>query len=403
MAVSDLLDEREAVPENIGATLRGAREAAGYSIADVAERMRLSRHLVENLEAERFDLFPVAVFLRGYLTSYARLLEIDPEPLLEAYDQRGFGPPQLHSQDSTPTTSRGSEFTVTITTLIVIAVLIILSVLWWREQWTEDAGLPGVTLEQPGEEGAAGGMDEGPGEPAEPAELAAPAEPAGETVPEEAPGPEAATDDPAVEPPPVRAGAVPPAGDAAPGAAGPVGSTPTAREETEGPDETSPVPAEATTEAPAEPPPAPDADAGEPAETAPAPDTGTEEPAEPASAPDPGADEPAEGAPVAGAEPAPAAAEGAAPGPAAGAPGDLATLLIRVREDCWLMIRDADQRLVYRDLASAGTVLELSVAPPVRIVAGYAEGIELEYNGEPVDLSPWVEQDTGTARFRLGS
>ena len=67
------------------------------------------------------------------------------------------------------------------------------------------------------------------------------------------------------------------------------------------------------------------------------------------------------------------------------------------------MIRDADQRLVYRDLASAGTVLDLSVAPPVRIVAGYAEGIELEYNGEPIDLSPWVEQDTGTARFRLGS
>ena len=384
MAVPDLLDEREAVPENIGATLRGAREAAGYSITDVAERMRLSRHLVENLEAERFDLFPVAVFLRGYLTSYARLLEIDPEPLLEAYDRRGFGPPQLHSQDSARTTSRGSEFTVTITTLIVIAVLIILSALWWREQWTEDAGLPGVTVEQPGEEGTAGGMDEGPGEPAEPATPAEPAEPAGETAPEGPLGPDAATDDPEVEPPPVRAGAVPPAGDAAPGAAEPEGLAPAAREETEGPDEASPVPAEATET---------------PAELASAPDADVDEPAEPAPAPDTSAEGTAEGAPVA----APAAAQGAPPGPAAGAPGELATLLIRVREDCWLMIRDADQRLVYRDLASAGTVLELSVAPPVRIVAGYAEGIELEYNGEPVDLSPWVEQDTGTARFRLGS
>ena len=368
MAVPDLLDEREAVPENIGATLRGAREAAGYSIADVAERMRLSRHLVENLEAERFDLFPVSVFLRGYLTSYARLLGIDPEPLLEAYDRRGFGPPQLHSQDSARTSSRGSEFTVTITTLIVIAVLIILSALWWREQWTEDAGLPGVTVERPGEEDAAGAMDEGPGEPAE---LAEPPIPAGEPAPGEPPGSEAVAGDPAVEPPPVRAGAGPSADDAAPGAEG---LASVAREETEGPVETSPVPAEATQAA---------------AETAPAPDTGTEEPVE--------------AAPVAGAETAPAAAEGAAPGPAAGTPGELATLLIRVNEDCWLMIRDADERLVYRDLASAGTVLDLSVAPPVRIVAGYAEGIELEYNGEPIDLSPWMEQDTGTARFRLGS
>ena len=385
MAVPDLLDEREAVPENIGATLRDAREAAGYSIADVAERMRLSRHLVENLEAERFDLFPVSVFLRGYLTSYARLLGIDPEPLLEAYDRRGFGPPQLHSQDSARTASRGSEFTVTITTLIVIAVLIILSALWWREQWTEDAGLPGVTVERPGEEVTTGAMDEGPGEPAD---LAEPAIRAGETAPEAPPGPEAATDDPAVEPPPVRAGAGPLADDTAPGAGAPEGFALPAREEAEGPDESSPVLAEAT-EAPAETPPAPDADAGEPAETPPAPDTGTEEPGE--------------ATPVAGAEPAPAGAEGAPPGPAASAPGELATLLIRVREDCWLMIRDADQRLVYRDLASAGTVLDLSVAPPVRVVAGYAEGIELEYNGEPIDLSPWVEQDTGTARFRLGS
>lgn len=386
MAAPDLLDEREAVPENIGASLRGAREAAGYSIADVAERMRLSRHLVENLEAERFDLFPVSVFLRGYLTSYARLLGIDPEPLLEAYDRRGFGPPQLHSQDSARTSSRGSEFTVTITTLIVIAVLIILSALWWREQWTEDAGLPGVAVEGSDEEGAAGAIDEGPGVPAEAAI------PAGETAPEELPGPEAEADDPAVEPPPVRAGAGSSADDAAPGAGAPEGSAPAAREETEGPVETSPVRAEAA-QAPAEAAPAPDADAdadaGEPAETAPTPDTGTEEPVE--------------GAPGAGTEPAPAAPEGAAPGPAPGTPGELATLLIRVNEDCWLMIRDADQRLVYRDLASAGTVLDLSVAAPVRIVAGYAEGIELEYNGEPIDLSPWVEQDTGTARFRLGS
>lgn len=365
MAVPDLLDEREAVPENIGATLRGARETAGYSIADVAERMRLSRHLVENLEAERFDLFPVSVFLRGYLTSYARLLGIDPEPLLEAYDRRGFGPPQLHSQDSARTSSRGSEFTVTITTLIVIAVLIILSALWWREQWTEDGGLPGVAVERTGEEGAAGAMDEGPG---------VPAEPAGETAPGEPPGPEAEADDPAVEPPPVRAGAGSSADDAAPGAGAPEGSAPAAREETEGPVETSPVRAEATQA---------------PAEAAPAPDTGAEAPVE--------------AAPAAGAEPAPAAAEGAAPSPAAGAPGELATLLIRVNEDSWIMIRDADQRLVYRDIASAGTVLDLSVAPPVRIVAGHAEGLELEYNGEPVDLSPWVEQDTGTARFRLGS
>ena len=388
MAAPDLLDERDAVPEGIGATLRGAREAAGYSVADVAERMRLSHHLVENLEAERFDLFPVSVFLRGYLTSYARLLELDPGPVLKAYDRRGFGPPQIHSQDSARSTNRGSEFTVTITTIVVIAVLIILSALWWREQWVRDAGLPGVTVERPGEEGPAGAMDAGPGEPMEPVaptDLPERPEVVGEPAPKPPLDPETAADGRLAEPSTVRADATSPAGDDAPSAEEPEAPAPVARGEIEegeqGPAGASPIPTEAAAT-----------------------------PAEPPSTADPDVEEPVGGIGDAGAEsesaPAPAAAQdGAAPDPAASTPAGpdgLATLVVRVREDCWLMIRDADERLVYRDLASAGTVLELSIAPPIQVVAGYAEGIELEYDGEVIDLSPWVEPDTGTARFRLG-
>ena len=365
MALPDLPEENEAAPKSIGAILRNAREAAGYSIADVAERMRLSRHHIENLEAERFDLFPVSVFLRGYLTSYARLLGIDAEPLLEAYDRRGFSPPQLHSQETASTTARGSEFTVTITTLIVIAVLIVLSALWWREQWTGDAGLPSPAVEQPEDEGVPFDGDEGPGEPAEPPE---------------SPDPEAAAQTPEVEPPPVPVAAEPDESEAAPGSVEP-GATATA----------------------------PIEDAESPEETTPAGEVGREAPAATAAAPETDS-EVAPGVPDQRTESVPAPAETAEVAPASDAgsriddaAGESASLVIRVREDCWLMIRDAEQRLIYRDLASAGAVLELTAVPPIGIVAGYAEGIEVEYNGEPFDLTPYVEQDTGTARFRLGS
>ena len=376
MAVTDLLEENEAAPQSIGAILRNAREAAGYSIADVAERMRLSRHHVENLEAERFDLFPVSVFLRGYLTSYARLLGIDAEPLLEAYDRRGFGPPQLHSQETASTTTRGSEFTVTITTLIVIAVLIVLSALWWREQWTDDAGVPNSTVEQPEDEGVPFDGNEGPGE------AAGFPEAGGETAPAEPPDPEAAAETPGIEPPPVPVAAEPGEGEAAPGSVEPAATAITPTEDAEAPEEAAP---------------AGEVGRAAPAATATAPDTDSE--AEP-------------GVPDQRTEPVPAPAETveAPPAPPSGAEartedaaGGSASLVIRVREDCWLMIRDAEQRLIYRDLASAGTVLDLTAVPPIRIVAGYAEGIEVEYNGEPFDLTPYVEQDTGTARFRLGS
>ncbi len=332
MAAADLLDEHETAPENIGATLQRAREAAGYSIADVAERMRLSRRHIENLEAERFDLFPVSVFLRGYLISYARLVRVDAAPLLEAYDRRGFGPPQLHSQDTARTTTRSSELTVTVTTLIVIAILVVLSALWWRDQWAENGGLPPVTVERPGDAGGPSDTVEGPGEP----------------DPEETPGRDAVAEASADSFPPV-----------------PVGVEP------------QPIPADA-------------------------------EP--PAAETPPRADEPAEGLAEEGPEAAPSPAQtgepdtaGEAERPAAGEGEALASLVIRVREDCWLMIRDADERLIYRDLASAGEVLDLAAAPPIGVVAGYAHGLEIEYNGEPFDLSPYVEGDTGTARFRLGS
>ena len=351
MSVTDPLEEIQAAPEDIGAILRNAREAAGYSIADVAQRLRLSRHHIENLEAERFDLFPVSVFLRGYLTSYARLLGIDSDPLLEAYDRRGFGPPQLHSQDSARSPARGSEFTVTVTTLVVIAVLIVLSALWWREQWTEEDLLtspPSAQTERGDRPAGIGGDD-------------------AETALSGLSG----------------------AGEAANGAAVPGGTL-------ESPGDSLPA-------------------AGSDAATAPAPDAVSEEaPGRElgrvelsAEAPETGP-EPETQAAAAAATAALPPAEADAPGdaaaqPAAGAPEGQASLVIRVNDDCWLMIRDAEQRLVYRDLAAAGTVLELSAVPPIRVVAGYAHGLEIEFDGAPFDLAPYIEQETGTARFELGS
>ena len=366
MAVPDPLGEPGSPPENIGPTLRRAREAAGYSIGEVAERMRLSPNHIENLETERFDLFPVSVFLRGYLTSYARLVGIDEGPLLDAYDRRGFGPPQLHSPETARTAARGSEFTVTVTTLVVIGVLVILSALWWREQWSEGNGPPAPTVAQPGEENTPRGVGEDAGE------RAGAALPAAGSDPEDPPLRDGVAEPSDTGSPPVAAGGRPPpvpAGRRPPAAAGPAEAVPVSG-----------------------------ADARTPAAESVPSNRGE------------GSEEPVEAVPGEGTRPPPAtpgSGEGdamqAGESGAGGEEGGLASLVIRVREDCWLMIRDADQRLIYRNLAAAGALLEFAAAPPIRIVAGYAVGIEIEYEGEPFDLSPYVEPNTGTARFRLGS
>lgn len=65
-----------------GARLARAREALGLTVADAAAQMRLAPRQVEALEADRYQELPGPVFVRGFLRNYARLLKLDPGPLL---------------------------------------------------------------------------------------------------------------------------------------------------------------------------------------------------------------------------------------------------------------------------------------------------------------------------------
>lgn len=73
-------------PLGLGATLARLREAKGWSLADVSERLKFSLRQVESLEAERFGELPVGPVLRGFVRNYARILETDAEPLLKQLD-----------------------------------------------------------------------------------------------------------------------------------------------------------------------------------------------------------------------------------------------------------------------------------------------------------------------------
>jgi len=70
--------------EAVGAELRSAREALGLSLSEVAHQLKLAPRQVEALEAGRFEALPGATFVRGMLRNYARLLRLEPEPLLES-------------------------------------------------------------------------------------------------------------------------------------------------------------------------------------------------------------------------------------------------------------------------------------------------------------------------------
>lgn len=86
------IDNFEAVPAadgmaqeamvSLGQRLRETRQARGLSIEDVVQALKFSAKQVEAIEADRMEILPNSVFQRGLVRSYARLLKLDPEPLL---------------------------------------------------------------------------------------------------------------------------------------------------------------------------------------------------------------------------------------------------------------------------------------------------------------------------------
>lgn len=70
--------------ESVGAILRTTREAQGLTIENMADRIKFSVRQLEALEGNNLELLPQGAFLRGFVRSYARALQLDEAPLIAA-------------------------------------------------------------------------------------------------------------------------------------------------------------------------------------------------------------------------------------------------------------------------------------------------------------------------------
>ena len=71
--------------EVTGAFLRKVRELRGIELGDVAQRTKISERYLRALEEEQFGDMPAAVYVRGYVTEYARALRLNPQRAAESY------------------------------------------------------------------------------------------------------------------------------------------------------------------------------------------------------------------------------------------------------------------------------------------------------------------------------
>ena len=72
--------------QTIGEKLEEARKRKGISVREAAETTKIRGDYLQKFEANSFDLDLPPLYIRGFLRSYARYLDLDAGRFLAEYD-----------------------------------------------------------------------------------------------------------------------------------------------------------------------------------------------------------------------------------------------------------------------------------------------------------------------------
>lgn len=87
---------------HLGPRLRAAREVRGWSREDVAHRLHVPTTVIADIEAERFERLGAPIYVRGYLSKYAQLVELPQVVVNRAIE--GMSEPVLKASTEAPRT-----------------------------------------------------------------------------------------------------------------------------------------------------------------------------------------------------------------------------------------------------------------------------------------------------------
>lgn len=71
---------------DFGTVLKRAREKAGLSIDEVAEKLIVSADIIKAIDNSQAEALPALTFTQGYIRSYARMFDLPADEIIEAYN-----------------------------------------------------------------------------------------------------------------------------------------------------------------------------------------------------------------------------------------------------------------------------------------------------------------------------
>lgn len=117
---------------SLGARLKSAREAAGLTLIQAAERLHVDAHLLEALEGERFEELGASVYVRGHIRHYAELVGESPGELqaLYATSAHAARTPDL-TRVPKGEDSAGASSALLVPAVLVVGVVAVIGIIWW--------------------------------------------------------------------------------------------------------------------------------------------------------------------------------------------------------------------------------------------------------------------------------
>ncbi|HQV22910.1 MAG TPA: DUF4115 domain-containing protein [Agitococcus sp.] len=92
----------------LGVKLKQAREHQGLTVDDVASTLKLLPRIIDDLEADKIEALPQAVFVKGYVRLYGELLQLPIYELMLDFEQQypnqpsSIQPPEMLSNRELP-------------------------------------------------------------------------------------------------------------------------------------------------------------------------------------------------------------------------------------------------------------------------------------------------------------
>ncbi len=117
-----------------GQCLSEAREKLALSQKEIASRLNLREEIIAALDANNFDQLPAATYVRGYIRSYARAVNLDANSLIEIYEGSAEAPPEILPDVKPKVQASSRDKPVKAMTYLITFSLVILIIAWWQGQ-----------------------------------------------------------------------------------------------------------------------------------------------------------------------------------------------------------------------------------------------------------------------------